>query len=470
MRPASVPAGASGRDCLLGRAVLSIDVPGCEGLDPRRTTSSASALAALLLLGPPPRAVALDVVSVVRRRGWVGAPGAAEVAFNAAQYVLSLAAAGSRRATRRREAAARPRWRATLARSPRLRRLPRCQPRPRRRRGGDPRARAVGRYLVSDLRFQLLAAGLRARAPPVVLASAEVIDGDRAAVPAAAARHLLRRAAGRRATPTARCTTRSRGCRTACCSHDRSSACSPAGRRAARADDRRPRRLQGRQRHARPRLRRPAAAGGRRAARRRPAPRRHARPPRRRRVRRAPPRRGRRTRASGSPSGSWARSTSPSCSTGWSSTCARASASPATPSTAATPTTCCAAPTSRSIARSPRSARWRSTRRPRTTTASTACCSRPSCGAASRPARSSSTTSRSSRSPAAPATGVEALARWQHPDLGRIGPDGFVPLADQAGLMGCSPTWSCARRSPSAAAGSTTASSCACRSTSPPAA
>jgi diguanylate cyclase (GGDEF)-like protein len=32
-------------------------------------------------------------------------------------------------------------------------------------------------------------------------------------------------------------------------------------------------------------------------------------------------------------------------------------------------------------------------------------------------------------------TGVEALARWQHPDLGRIGPDGFVPLADQAGLM-----------------------------------
>ncbi|MET0768641.1 MAG: bifunctional diguanylate cyclase/phosphodiesterase, partial [Solirubrobacteraceae bacterium] len=33
-------------------------------------------------------------------------------------------------------------------------------------------------------------------------------------------------------------------------------------------------------------------------------------------------------------------------------------------------------------------------------------------------------------------TGVEVLARWQHPDLGRIGPDGFVPLADHAGLMG----------------------------------
>lgn len=38
--------------------------------------------------------------------------------------------------------------------------------------------------------------------------------------------------------------------------------------------------------------------------------------------------------------------------------------------------------------------------------------------------------------PAGRTTGVEALVRWTHPQRGRIGPDEFIPVAEQTGLIG----------------------------------
>ena len=63
-------------------------------------------------------------------------------------------------------------------------------------------------------------------------------------------------------------------------------------------------------------------------------------------------------------------------------------------------------------------------------------------------------------------SGVEALARWQHPTLGRIGPDGFIPLAEQTGLISALTDVVLRDAIPSARAGGATASRCACRSTS----
>jgi len=38
-------------------------------------------------------------------------------------------------------------------------------------------------------------------------------------------------------------------------------------------------------------------------------------------------------------------------------------------------------------------------------------------------------------------SGVEALVRWQHPTRGRLGPDNFIPLAEQSGQIGDLTRW-----------------------------
>ena len=101
----------------------------------------------------------------------------------------------------------------------------------------------------------------------------------------------------------------------------------------------------------------------------------------------------------------------------------------------ATSTRCSATRTSRCTAPRKRRAATRSTRSRATRPIRPGSRSSQSCGARSRSASSSSITSPRRHLANGTVQSVEALLRWNHPTRGLVGPDEFIPLAQQTGLI-----------------------------------